>query len=78
MTVPQQALPGTRFAAAPDGTALAWSSAGSGEPAANGERLAQLIPGAVLRILDGSRHGYFLERPDATDAVLDFLAAHPL
>ena len=47
-------------------------------PAANGERLAQLIPGAVLRILDGARHGYFLERPDATDAVLDFLAAHPL
>lgn len=47
-------------------------------PAANGERLAQLIPGAVLRILDGARHGYFLERPDATDPVLDFLAAHPL
>ncbi len=47
-------------------------------PPANGERLAELIPGAELQILPGARHGYYLERPDATDAVLEFLAAHRL
>ncbi|MBA0049597.1 alpha/beta fold hydrolase [Streptomyces sp. AJS327] len=48
-------------------------------PPANGERLAARVPGATLRLLDGARHAYFLEhRREATDAVLAFLAAHPI
>ncbi|MFC4564131.1 alpha/beta fold hydrolase [Nocardiopsis mangrovi] len=48
-------------------------------PAANAHILAARIPGARAHILPGARHGYPHEaRPAADDAVLDFLAAHPL
>lgn len=47
-------------------------------PPANGERLAELIPRAQLRILTGARHGYYLEHQSASAAALEFLAAHSL
>jgi pimeloyl-ACP methyl ester carboxylesterase len=46
---------------------------------ANAPLLAERIPGAVLHIIAGGRHAYFLEnRPEASQVVLDFLARHPL
>ncbi|WP_016701512.1 alpha/beta fold hydrolase [Actinoalloteichus spitiensis] len=48
-------------------------------PPENAHRIANRIPGARVRIFDGARHGVHLEaRPAASDAVLDFLARHPL
>ncbi|MGB6837193.1 MAG: alpha/beta fold hydrolase [Dehalococcoidia bacterium] len=43
-------------------------------PTANGRILAERIPGAELVLLEGARHGYFIEKQAETDAVvLDFL-----
>ncbi len=48
-------------------------------PTANAALLAGRIPGAELRIIEGGRHGYFVEFADeATPVVLDFLARHPI
>lgn len=48
-------------------------------PVDNARRLAARIPGAELVIFEGARHAYFEEfRDQATPAVLDFLARHPL
>jgi 3-oxoadipate enol-lactonase len=48
-------------------------------PTANAHLLAERIPGAELYLIDGARHGYHVERhPEATEAVLDFVARHPL
>jgi pimeloyl-ACP methyl ester carboxylesterase len=48
-------------------------------PTANAPLLAGRIPGAELRLIDGARHGYQYEyRAEASAAVLDFLARHPL
>ena len=48
-------------------------------PTANAPLLAERIPGAELRIIEGGRHGYFVEfREEAGRVVLDFLARHPL
>ncbi|WP_336713798.1 alpha/beta fold hydrolase [Arthrobacter sp. USHLN218] len=44
-------------------------------PAANASLLAERIPGARLRIIDGGRHAFFEEcREEASPAVLEFLA----
>lgn len=46
---------------------------------ANGARLAERIPGAKLKLIDGARHSYFEEyRAVASQLVLDFLRRHPL
>ncbi|MGV9349304.1 alpha/beta fold hydrolase [Streptomyces spiralis] len=48
-------------------------------PVANGARLAEQIPNAVLRLFTGARHAYFLEqRQEASAAVLEFLSSHAL
>ncbi len=48
-------------------------------PTANAPLLAARIPGAELVLIDGGRHGYFIEfRDEASAAVLDFLGRHPL
>lgn len=48
-------------------------------PTANAYLLAERIPGAELYIVQGGRHGYFMEfREEAGRVVLDFLARHPL
>jgi pimeloyl-ACP methyl ester carboxylesterase len=48
-------------------------------PTANAYLLADRVPGAELLVIEGARHGYFIERRDvATPAVLDFLGRHPL
>jgi len=48
-------------------------------PTANGPLLAARIPGAELYLVNGGRHGYFLEfREEASAVVLDFLSRHPL
>ena len=48
-------------------------------PTANAALLAERIPGAELRYIEGGRHGYFIEfREQASPAVLEFLARHPL
>ncbi|MBE2998036.1 alpha/beta fold hydrolase [Nocardiopsis sp. HNM0947] len=48
-------------------------------PVGNAELLAVRIPGAELLVLPGLRHGYVHEgAPKATEAVLDFLARHPI
>lgn len=48
-------------------------------PAENAAILAERIPGAELHYLDGARHAYFEEKQaEASEAVLRFLAAHPL
>jgi pimeloyl-ACP methyl ester carboxylesterase len=48
-------------------------------PSANGPLLADRIPGAELLMIEGGRHGFFIEFADqATPAVLDFIARHPL
>ena len=45
----------------------------------NSQLLQERIPGAQLQIIAGARHGYFWEfRDEASRAVLDFLARHPL
>jgi 3-oxoadipate enol-lactonase len=38
----------------------------------NARILASGIPGAELMLIDGARHGYFVENPETNDAVLDF------
>ncbi|NVM98482.1 alpha/beta fold hydrolase [Arthrobacter sp. SDTb3-6] len=44
-------------------------------PTANGHLLADLIPGATVRVFDGARHAYFEEQIDEASAeVLSFLA----
>jgi pimeloyl-ACP methyl ester carboxylesterase len=46
-------------------------------PTANAAILAERIPGAELVLIEGARHGYFLEfREEADGAVLDFLRRH--
>ena len=48
-------------------------------PVKNAHLLAERIPGADLHLIEGGRHGYFLEfHPQITDFALDFLARHPL
>lgn len=48
-------------------------------PTANAPLLAGRIPGAELRLVEGRRHGYFIEfREEASPVVLDFLARCPL
>ncbi|MFC9937359.1 alpha/beta fold hydrolase [Nocardiopsis alba] len=48
-------------------------------PVANAELLAERTPDARTLILPGARHGYPHEAaPKATEAVVDFLADHPL
>lgn len=48
-------------------------------PTANAPLLASRIPNAELYIVQGGRHGYFLEfREEASRVVNDFLARHPL
>jgi pimeloyl-ACP methyl ester carboxylesterase len=48
-------------------------------PTANACLLAERIPGAELCLIEGGRHGFFVEfRQQAGAAVLDFLARHPL
>lgn len=48
-------------------------------PTANAPLLASHIPGADLYLVNGGRHGYFLEfREEASAVVLDFLGRHPL
>ncbi len=45
----------------------------------NAYLIAGRIPGAELHIVRGGRHGYFIEfREEASGAVLEFLARHPL
>ena len=46
---------------------------------ANAPLLAARIPGAELCLIEGGRHGYFVEfRAEAAAAVLGFLQRHPL
>lgn len=45
-------------------------------PPANAERIAASIPDAELELLDGARHGYYLEDPRVTDRVIKFLDYH--
>jgi 3-oxoadipate enol-lactonase len=46
-------------------------------PTVNGVRLAERIPGAILRLLQGARHAYFEEcRAEASHAVVEFLRGH--
>ena len=48
-------------------------------PTANAYLLAERIPGAELYIVEGGRHGYFVEfREEANRVVKAFLARHPL
>jgi pimeloyl-ACP methyl ester carboxylesterase len=48
-------------------------------PTANAQLLVDRIPGAELCLIEGARHGYQVEfRAEATPAVLDFLARHPI
>jgi 3-oxoadipate enol-lactonase len=48
-------------------------------PVGNARLLAERIPAAELHIVQGGRHGYFLEYQDeASRVVLDFLARHPM
>ena len=48
-------------------------------PAANAPLIAERIPGAELRLIEGARHAYFEEfRHVASPMVLEFLARHPL
>ncbi|HEX5116945.1 MAG TPA: alpha/beta fold hydrolase [Pseudonocardiaceae bacterium] len=55
-------------------TLVAWGSDDQVNPLDMGERAAQLIPDARLRVFDGAGHGLPMERPAEFDAaVLDFL-----
>ncbi|WP_322818801.1 alpha/beta fold hydrolase [Tepidiforma sp.] len=46
-------------------------------PTANAELLASRIPGAELRLVEGGRHGFFIEfREEAGGAVMEFLERH--
>ncbi|MCI2416373.1 alpha/beta hydrolase [Saccharopolyspora sp. K220] len=48
-------------------------------PVGNAAIIADRIPGAELRYIDGARHAYFEEKQaEASGAVLRFLAEHPL
>jgi pimeloyl-ACP methyl ester carboxylesterase len=48
-------------------------------PTANAYLLASLIPGAELSIIQGGRHGFFVEkRAEASRVVNEFLTRHPL
>jgi pimeloyl-ACP methyl ester carboxylesterase len=48
-------------------------------PTANAALLAGHIPGAELHMVEGGRHGYFIEfREEASAIVLDFLGRHPV
>ena len=48
-------------------------------PPANAYLLAERIPHAELYIVNGGRHGYFVEfREEASRVVNEFLARHPL
>lgn len=48
-------------------------------PPGNASLLAEQIPGAELRFIDGGRHAYYVDhRQEANDIVLEFLARHPL
>lgn len=48
-------------------------------PTANAYLLAERIPGAEVYIVEGGRHGYFVEfREEASRVVNEFLGRHPL
>jgi pimeloyl-ACP methyl ester carboxylesterase len=48
-------------------------------PTANAELLARRIPGAELRLIEGGRHGYFIEfREEAGRAVMEFVERHTI
>lgn len=42
-------------------------------PPGNAELVAERIPESRLALLPGARHGYYLEHPEATEVVVDFL-----
>lgn len=42
-------------------------------PPGNAEVVAERIPDSRLVLLPGARHGYYLEHPEATEVVVDFL-----
>ena len=48
-------------------------------PTGNAQLMAERIPGAELHLVRGARHSYHVEgHPGTTNAVLEFLARHPL
>lgn len=47
-------------------------------PPGNAEKMAALIPHAELELRGGARHGYYLDDPGSTDAVIAFLQRHPI
>ncbi|MGH2626382.1 MAG: alpha/beta fold hydrolase, partial [Anaerolineales bacterium] len=48
-------------------------------PTANAPLLAERIPGAEMYLVEGGRHGYFIEmREEASGVVRDFLGRHAL
>lgn len=47
-------------------------------PPGNAEKMAALIPHAELELRSGARHGYYLDDPGSTDAVIAFLERHPI
>lgn len=58
---------------------LLHGSADEVNPPANSALLAARIPGAQVQLIEGARHLYLWEfREQASRAVLDFLAAHPI
>lgn len=58
---------------------LLHGSADEVNPPANSALLAARIPGARVQLIEGARHLYLWEfREQASRAVLDFLAAHPI
>ncbi|PZS31393.1 MAG: alpha/beta hydrolase [Pseudonocardiales bacterium] len=59
-------------------TLLLHGSADQLNPPGNAELLAQRIAHAEVHLLNGARHGYYVDHPDATGVVVDFLARHPL
>jgi pimeloyl-ACP methyl ester carboxylesterase len=58
-------------------TLVIHGSADEMTPPGNAERMAAAIPRAQLVLIEGARHGYYLEEPEATRVVVDFLRNHP-
>jgi pimeloyl-ACP methyl ester carboxylesterase len=89
-TTPQAARRGHRLASAQHDASAELSRIGAPTlvlhgtddafcPVGNAELLIKRIAGADLALFDGARHAYFLERrEEASQRVVDFLAAHPL
>jgi pimeloyl-ACP methyl ester carboxylesterase len=46
-------------------------------PPGNAVRVAGLIPSAELTLLPAARHGFYLDFPETTDLIIDFLRRHP-